>query len=138
MNNPRYLLDTNILSDLIRNPQGAVKACIARVGETTVCTNTVVSSELRFGALKKGSKKLTERVELVLFELDILALDDSVSRHYAMIRHHLQKNGQPIGYNDLFIAAHALALNLTLVTDNVREFSRVPELAMENWLAAQT
>lgn len=129
-----YLLDTNILSDLVRNPQGVVAARIADVGEDTVCTSIVVASELRYGGTKSGSKKLRERVDLLLSALEILPLESPVDLRYAELRHHLTRKGTPIGPNDLLIAAHALAVGLTIVTANVGEFSRVPGLAVDNWL----
>ncbi len=132
----RYLLDANILSDLLRNPGGRVARRIAVVGEATVCTSIVVSCEVRYGAAKKGSAALSERVERILGSLEILPLDKEADRHYAEIRSHLERMGQPIGPNDLLIAAHALALDLTLVSDNVEEFARIPHLSLENWLAS--
>jgi len=132
----RYLLDSNTLSDLIRNPGGSVARRIAVVGEPTVCTSIVVACELRFGAAKKSSPSLSERVEEILETLEVLPLDRGADRHYAGIRSHLARLGTPIGPNDLLIAAHALALGLTLVTANVEEFGRVPQLSIENWLAA--
>ena len=131
----RYLLDTNILSDLILNPQGAVARQISSAGESTVCTSIVVAAELRFGAEKSGSSKLADRIDLILSALDILPLETPADRHYGEIRQHLASQGTPIGPNDLLIAAQALALGLTVVTANVQEFSRVPGLGVENWLA---
>lgn len=131
----RYLLDTNILSDLLRNPGGAIARRLAVVGESMVCTSIVVAGELRYGAAKKGSPQLTERIGLLLASLEIHPLDKDADQRYAEIRSHLDRAGTPIGPNDLLIAAHALALDLTLVTDNVAEFVRVPGLAVENWLA---
>ena len=131
---PRYLLDTNILSDLILNPQGAVARRISSAGESTVCTSIVVASELRFGAEKSGSSKLADRIDLILSALDILPLETPADRHYGEVRQHLASQGTPIGPNDLLIAAQALALGLTVVTANVREFSRVPGLGVDNWL----
>lgn len=130
----RYLLDTNILSDLIRNPAGNVAKRIAEKGEDTVCTSIVVACELRFGARKKNAKPLLDRVEELLNILEILPLDAEVDRHYAEIRTALEASGTPIGPNDLLIAAHSLALDLTLVTANTTEFSRVRGLPVENWL----
>ena len=132
----RYLLDSNTLSDLIRNPGGSVARRIAVVGEPTVCTSIVVACELRFGAAKKSSPSLSERVEEILETLEVLPLDRGADRRYAGIRSHLARLGTPIGPNDLLIAAHTLALGLTLVTANVEEFGRVPQLSIENWLAA--
>ncbi|MEN8107365.1 MAG: type II toxin-antitoxin system VapC family toxin [Pseudomonadota bacterium] len=130
----RYLLDTNILSDLVRHPQGTVTTRIASAGEDTVCTSIVVAAELRFGAIKSGSRKLAKTVDLILSALEILPLETPADHHYGKVRHHLSRQGTPIGPNDLLIAAHALSADLTLVTANVREFSRVPGLKVENWL----
>ncbi len=130
----RYLLDTNILSDLIRSPQGTVAARIAMAGEETVCTSIVVAAELRFGAAKSGSKKLVNRVDLILSALEILPLEAPADRHYGDVRHYLMHRGIPIGPNDLLIAAHALSVGLTVVTANAGEFARVPGLNVENWL----
>jgi len=130
----RYLLDTDILSDLIRHPQGPVAERIAAVGESAVCTSVIVAAELRFGAAKSGSQKLSERVDLVLSALEVLPLEPPVDRAYAKIRSHLARQGAPIGPNDLLVAAQALSLELVVVTANVGEFSRVPRLQVESWL----
>jgi tRNA(fMet)-specific endonuclease VapC len=129
-----YLLDTNILSDLVRNPSDAVAGQIVRVGEASVCTSIVVAAELSYGGLKSGSEKLAERVDLILSAMGILRLDIPSDREYAALRHTLTRQETPIGPNDLLIAAHAMAHNLTVVTGNVREFLRVPGLKVENWL----
>lgn len=129
-----YLLDTNALSEIVRAPRGAVGKRILQVGTSAVATNVVVAGELRFGARKKGSSRLSERVEEVLRLMTILTLDEAVSRAYANIRAELEQRGAPIGLNDLWIAAHALAGEMTLVTANEREFTRVPGLKVENWL----
>jgi tRNA(fMet)-specific endonuclease VapC len=131
---PAYLLDTNIISDLVRNPQGAVAIRIASVGEDSVCTSVVVASELRYGAAKSGSSKLADRIDLLLSAIEVLPLEPPADRQYAQLRHQLTRQGTPIGPNDLLIAAHALAAGLSVVTANVREFSRVSNLAVENWL----
>jgi len=131
-----YLLDTNILSELVRRPGGTVATRIAVVGEDSICTSIVVAAELRYGAAKSDSKQLSERVGLLLSTLEILPLEPPADGHYAEIRHHLARQGAPIGPNDLLIAAHALAADLTIVTANTREFERVPSLRVENWLLA--
>lgn len=130
----RYLPDTNIVSELVRRPQGSVADRIASVGEDTVCTSIIVSAELRYGAAKSGSARLQNNLEAVLAALAELRLESPADRHYATLRNHLQRRGTPIGPNDMLIAAHALALDLTLVTGNIGEFSRVPGLRVENWL----
>lgn len=130
----RYLLDTNIVSDLMRHPQGDVAKRIARVGEDSICTSIVVACELRYGAAKKGSAALTERVEQILSLLPILALEMDADRAYGTLRAQLEQAGAPIGPNDMLIASQALSQKLVLVTDNVREFERVPRLVVKNWL----
>ena len=130
----RYLLDTNIVSDLIRHPQGRVASHIATVGEATICTSIVVAAELRYGARKSGSKQLGDRVDLLLSAIEVVPLEPPAERRYGEIRHRLKRQGALIGPNDLLIAAHTLALDLTLVTANAREFARVPRLRTENWL----
>ncbi len=129
-----YLLDTNILSDLVRNPQGKVAEQIHKVGEDTVCTSVIVVAELRYGATRSNSAKLAERIDLILSAVEILPLETSADHQYAALRHQLTRQGNLIGPNDLLIAAHALAGGLTVVTANVGEFSRVPGLKVENWL----
>jgi len=133
----RYLLDTNIISELVRNPQSLVTNRIAREGENSVCTSIVVAAELRFGAKKSGSIRLASQIEAILSAIDILPLTEPVDQQYATIRLELEKAGTPIGPNDMLIAAHALTLNLILITANLREFSRVPGLTVENWLETQ-
>ena len=131
----RYLLDTSIVSDLLRNPRGVVVSRVASVGESTVCTSIVVAAELRFGAVKSGSPKLADRVDRILSALEVLPLQSPADRHYGDLRQKLARRGLPIGPNDLLIAAHARALDLTVVTANAREFSRVPGLRVEDWLS---
>lgn len=131
---PRYLLDTNIVSDLLRHPGGNVARRIARLDDNQVCISIVVACELRFGLAKSGAQRLARQLERVLDTLEILPLESPVEEHYADIRNALERAGTPIGPNDLLIAAHARAIGLTLVTGNLGEFSRVPGLAVENWL----
>jgi len=130
----RYLLDTNIVSDLVRHPQGRIAEQIGRVGEAEVCTSIIVAAELRFGAAKRGSARLTAQSEAVLSVLDVLPLEVPTDEAYGVIRAQLEQAGTPIGGNDLLIAAHAKALGYTMVTDNEREFVRVEGLSCENWL----
>ena len=132
----RYLLDTSILSDLVKHPRGVAAERVATAGEETVCTSIVVACELRYGAAKKGSPALSGRVDQLLSAIEIMPLDEGVDAKYAEIRAALEKAGTPIGANDYLIAAHGLTLGVVLVTDNVGEFSRVPGLVVENWLVA--
>jgi tRNA(fMet)-specific endonuclease VapC len=130
----RFLLDTNIVSDLIRNPQGRVAKRIGNVGEENICTSIIVAAELRYGAAKKASPKLTAQVEVVLEAIETLPVDAPADEIYGSIRVQLESAGTPIGGNDLIIASQAMTFDLTLVTDNEREFSRIDGLRIENWL----
>jgi tRNA(fMet)-specific endonuclease VapC len=135
MASPRYLLDTNILSELIKRPNGLTAGKIALLAdEDSCCTNVIVACELRYGVLKKGSPALTEKVNQLLETLPVLPLTPNIAEHYARLRVLLELAGTPIGSNDLLIAAHAVALDLVLVTGNIKEFSRIPHLLVENWL----
>src|SRR5580704_5720665 len=118
----RYLLDTNIVFDLIRNPQGRVSEHFRRVGEAQVCTSIIVAAELRYGATKKGSPRLTNQLEAVLGALDVLPFEAPADVAYGLIRTRLERGGRPIGGNDLLIAAQTVALGYTVVSDNEREF----------------
>jgi len=130
----QYLLDTNIVSDLVRNPAGRVADRIREVGESQICTSIIVAAELRYGAAKRGSARLTRQLEAVLGALVVLALEAPTDTACGAIRARLERIGRPIGSNDLLIAAQAVTLGCTIVTDNVSEFRRVQDLACENWL----
>src|SRR5215471_17529550 len=130
----RYLLDTNIISDLVRNPQGKIAQNIRKVGESRVCTSIIVAAELGYGAAKKGSAQLTAQLESVLGALEILPFEAPAEKTYASIRARLERVGKPIGGNDMLIASQAVALGYTVVTDNENEFSRIQDLRCENWL----
>jgi len=130
----RYLLDTNTVSDLIRNPQGRVATYIKKVGEKRVCTSIIVAAELRYGATKKGSARLTNQLEAVLGVLEVVPFVAPVDATYGLIRTRLEQAGRPIGGNDLLLAAQAITLGYTLVTGNEKEFARVDGLSRENWL----
>jgi tRNA(fMet)-specific endonuclease VapC len=133
---PRPLLDTNIVSDLMRSPQGRVPPHVARVGEAPLALSIITAAELRTGAARSGSPRLQARVAAILGLLPVLPLESPADAAYGTLRSALEAAGTPIGPNDLLIAAHALALGATLVTANLREFQRVPGLTVENWLAA--
>ena len=129
-----FLLDTNIVSDLVRSPRGRIAGRIAEIGEGRVCTSIIVAAELRYGAVKRASPRLSAQLEAVLGALDVLAFEWPADTVYGELRAGLERTGKPIGANDLLIAAQALALRHTLVTDNEREFSRIEGLPVENWL----
>ena len=134
METHRYLLDTNIISALAKEPQGNVFRRLKEVMPATVCTSVIVAAEIQYGIHKGVSKQLRTQVNTIMSEIDILPLETPVTHIYGKIRARLQRLGQMIGSNDLFIAAHACTLDLILVTRNLREFSRVPNLKLENWL----
>jgi tRNA(fMet)-specific endonuclease VapC len=131
----RYMLDTNIISDLIRNPQGKAAKRVAKAGEDNICTSIIVAAELRYGCAKSGSKRLLQAVEDLLGEISVLPFDVPADAEYGGIRSELEAAGKPIGSNDLLIAAHAYAIGATIVTANVSEFKRIRGLSVENWLA---
>jgi tRNA(fMet)-specific endonuclease VapC len=129
-----FQLDTGVASDLVRRPRGVVANRIRDVGADQVFVSVIVAAEMRFGAAKRGSASLSERVEGALSRLQVLPLEPPADRHYAELRVRLERAGRPIGAHDMLIAAHALALGHTLVTDNVGEFSRIEGLKLANWL----
>ena len=135
MTGSRYMLDTNIVSDLVRSPQGRVFDRIAALGSDTMCISIITAAELRYGCAKKGSSRLLAQVETILGSIEILPFDVPANGEYAGIRAELEAAGKPIGPNDLLIAAHAYTAGATLVTANVGEFERVHGLNVENWLA---
>lgn len=135
MSDLRFLLDTNIVSAVIKQPAGMVARKFAQVGSDALGISIIVACEMRYGAHKKGSARLSGKVDALLEQLPILPLDTAAVWYYAQLRCELERRGKTIGANDQLIAAHALALDVTLVTTNVGEFSRVPGLRLENWLA---
>ena len=130
----RFLLDTNIVSNLVRHPRGRITDHIARVGEEHVGTSIIVAAELRYGAAKKGSSRLAAQLEKILGALEVLPLETPADAFYGELRARLERTGRVIGANDLLIAAQALALDCIVVTDNEQEFSRMDGLRVENWL----
>jgi tRNA(fMet)-specific endonuclease VapC len=130
----RYLLDTNIVSDLARNPQGKVMQRIRRIGEANVATSVIVTAELLFGAEKKRSRRLSDQIAVILDAIEVLPFAPPADAVHAVIRAELEKAGRPIAANDLLIAAHAVSLGCTLVTDNERDFAHIEGLPAENWL----
>jgi tRNA(fMet)-specific endonuclease VapC len=131
----RYLLDTNILTDLIKNPAGRVQQRITNVGEENVCTSIIVACELRFGTRKKDAPVLTKRIDRLLETIEVLPLDSDVDRTYAEVRTMLEEVGRSSGANDLLIGAHALNEDCVMVTHNPSEFENIKGLTVEDWLA---
>ena len=128
------MVDTGIVSDLLRNPQSAVTRHIVKVGSEAVGVSIITAAELRHGCAKKGSAKLLAHIEAILGSIQLLAFDVPDDTEYGGIRAKLETAGQPIRPNDLLIAAHAYALGAVLVTANIGEFAHVRGLKVENWL----
>lgn len=131
------LLDTHIISDMMRDLQGPAARRAMAInqldGVRPLCTSVVVQCELEFGLARRKNARLEVAYHGVMATVDVLPLDEKVVEHYARLRIQLEAIGQPIGPNDALIAAHALALNATLVSADA-EFLRVPGLRVENWL----
>ena len=139
MSTALYLLDTNVISHMMVNGAGTAarqaEQVIAENPAVQMCTSVVVHSELAFGLAKRPSARLQKALDVQLENLLVMPLDQAVVPHYAHLRATLQADGQPMGANDLLIAAHALALGATLVSADAA-FARIPGLKLENWLAA--
>ncbi len=129
-----YLLDTGILTALIRDPAGPLVRRIATVGERQVATSVIVAGELRYAVEGRGSLRMRAAVSVVLDGLDILPLDGGADLHYAEIRREAERARIPMGANDLWLAAHARAGGHVLVTPADRDFRRIRGVLVENWL----
>ncbi|MDH4215998.1 MAG: type II toxin-antitoxin system VapC family toxin [Gallionella sp.] len=133
---PRYMLDTNICIYIKNHRPAEVLARFSKLPPGKVAMSAITYGELCFGAEKSSKPKESRHIlEQLTALIPVLPLDETVSVHYGKIRQHLQASGNLIGNNDLWIASHALANKLILVTNNVTEFERVPGLRVENWVA---
>lgn len=131
----RYLLDTDTCSHILRAGSGAIWDTLDRLEERSAAISVITLGELQFGvALKPMATRIAAQLDILLRYLHVAPLNTDTCLHYGRIRSALQVKGTPIGPNDLWIAAHALALGLTLVTNNTREFKRVSGLKLENWM----
>lgn len=132
---PRFLIDTNICIYIKNHRPAEVLTRFSKLPPGKVVMSTITYGELCFGAEKSSKPKESRHIlEHLIALIPVLPLNEIVSTHYGKIRQRLQAIGQPIGNNDLWIAAHALANKLILVTNNVAEFERVPGLRVENWV----
>jgi tRNA(fMet)-specific endonuclease VapC len=130
----KYLLDTDTFSGLVRNSNLGLLKRVEAFALTDLSISVITRGEVLFGNALQPLKALTlQRVQHFLNCIESLPMPVEAAQHYAHIRAHLQRKGTPIGPNDLWIAAHALATGKTLVTHNMREFKRVPGLAVESW-----
>lgn len=134
---PRYMLDTDVCSHIMRRSSDVLLKRLQSVPMDAICISVVTKAELLFGAnISPRREQDHAAVAAFLRHVDVLGFPDEAAEHYADIRADLSARGRMIGANDLFIAAHARCLNLTLVTNNVREFGRVRKLDIENWIRA--
>jgi tRNA(fMet)-specific endonuclease VapC len=132
-----YLLDTNTVSYFLRDCSPTLSSRLLNAAPEAFAISVITAGELRFGVKRLGAGRraaaLSLRLERLLESFTTLPLPPEAGEHYAAIRAHLEAQGTPIGGHDLWIAAHALVGNMTLITNNVREFQRVPGLRVENW-----
>ena len=131
----RYLLDTNVCIYIARKQPASVLRRFERLRPGDVGISVVTWLELTYGAWKSAQREANlARLERFRQLVPVLPMDLAAAEHYGRIRATLEREGKPVGAYDLQIAAHAMSLRLTLVTNNVREFSRIPSLRMENWV----
>jgi tRNA(fMet)-specific endonuclease VapC len=131
---PRYMLDTDTASYVMKQSNQVVLRRLASVSVADVCISAISKAEICYGiAISPNRARDTERLKLFLQYIAVEDFPDIAGEYYGAIRAHLKTRGQMIGSNDLFIAAHAHSLGLTLVTNNTREFARIPSLKLENW-----
>ncbi len=134
---PLYMLDTDICSYIMKRSNQALLKRLQQVRVSDVCISVVTKSELLFGVEMSPRRQQDEiALNALLPYFDVLDFPDKAAPHYASIRAHLKTRGTMIGANDLFIAAHARSLGITLVTNHTNEFGRVPHLVLENWTNA--
>ena len=130
-----YLLDTNICIYIINARPAHVLERFRQENIGNIGISSITAAELSFGVFKSGSEKNRRALEMFFSPLELFAFDASAIWHYGEIRTELEKKGTPIGSLDTMIAAHAIALNAVLVTNNTKEFNRVKGLTIENWAA---
>jgi len=137
MSQPLYLLDTNICIYIINHrPPGVLDRFAAlRIGQVAI--SSITGAELAYGVDKSGSPRNRQALDKFLAPLDILPFDETAMRRYGALRSGPERKGTPIGALDQLIAAHALAVDAVLVTNNVREFERVVGLRLENWVSTE-
>ena len=129
----RYLLDTNIVSALFRDPGGPVDRALRARKEDEIGTSLIVRGEVLFGLRKNNSLRGLREFQMLLETIVVWSLEQPTEDHYAALRVAMEQSGEHIGPNDLWIAAQALAMDAVVVTDD-RAFQRLPGLKVENWL----
>lgn len=129
----RFMLDTDTVSFALRGV-GAVAIRLAERKPSELCMSAVTLAELRFGAAKRGSRRIHRAIEAFLTGVEVLPFDEAAAERFGAIAAVLSSDGEPIGQMDTLIAAHALSVSATLVTNNARHFSKVRGLKIENWV----
>jgi len=130
---PQYMLDTDTVSFALRG-QGRVAARLLEHRPSELCLSSITLAELRYGAEARGSRKLHRLISTFVDAIEIMSFDQSAAGRFATVAAALARRGEPIGTFDSLMAAHALSLRLTLVTNNTRHFARVAGLTTENWV----
>ena len=131
----KYMLDTNICIYAIKKKPESVLERLHKELKSGICISVVTLAELQLGVEKSQfPERNTAALAQFLVPLNVLAFDDFAAVEYGKICADLQRKGTPIGTMDMLIAAHAKTAGMTLVTNNTREFERVPDLALENWV----
>jgi tRNA(fMet)-specific endonuclease VapC len=128
----KYLLDTDSVSFALRG-HGGVGARIRACNPSDLCMSAITLAELRYGADRKGSRKLHGLIDTFASAIEVVSFDEAAAAEFGRIGSRLAERGTPIGEFDVLIAAHAVVLRCTLVTNNVRHLSKVPGLSVENW-----
>ena len=130
----RYMLDTNICIYIIKNKPKKVIMELKRHKPSEICVSAITYAELTHGVEKSMAVEKNRLALALLFSnIEVLDFDIKAAIHYGKIRAYLEKQGTPIGPLDMMIAAHAMSLGYTVVTNNIKEFERVPDLKLENW-----
>ena len=130
-----YMLDTNICIYVLKKRPKAVRDKFDNVRRNQIYISIITYAELKFGVEKSLSKKMNQEIlNEFIARLQIKPWDEEAANHYAKIRYQLEKQGTPIGNMDLMIASHARSCGYKLVTNNLKEFDRVPDLKLENWI----
>ena len=129
---PRFMLDADTVSYALRG-QGQVGARILDHQPSELCISSITWAELRFGAEAKRSQKLRRAIQAFAKDVAVVPFDQAAADKFALVAAALARRGKPIGSFDTLVAAHALSLGLTVVTNNTKHFGRVPKLSVENW-----
>lgn len=130
-----YMLDTNICIYIIKKRPNSILQKFQKIKDTDVCISVITFAELQYGVERSSSKKLNQQViNDFISRLLVLPWDNKAAIEYGKLRNTLNKKGTPVGNMDLMIASHAVSLKMTIVSNNLKEFRRIPKLQYENWV----